>query len=125
MFSPVLYLIIIIIFFIMDLNMPNFRLNLLACSVMLGLTAEAVYANELEQLQEINVSGNIETINVKEKKVGETQITAKKLSKQQASDSRDLVRYETGISVVETGRTGASGYAVRGVDENRVGIMVD
>ncbi|WP_218832328.1 TonB-dependent receptor plug domain-containing protein, partial [Haemophilus haemolyticus] len=105
--------------------MPNFRLNLLACSVMLGLTAEAVYANELEQLQEINVSGNTETINVKEKKVGETQITAKKLSKQQASDSRDLVRYETGISVVETGRTGASGYAVRGVDENRVGIMVD
>ncbi|HHV6543439.1 TPA: TonB-dependent receptor domain-containing protein, partial [Haemophilus influenzae] len=42
-----------------------------------------------------------------------------------ASDSRDLVRYETGITVVETGRTGASGYAVRGVDENRVGIMVD
>ncbi|HHF4119642.1 TPA: TonB-dependent hemoglobin/transferrin/lactoferrin family receptor, partial [Haemophilus influenzae] len=38
---------------------------------------------------------------------------------------RDLVRYETGITVVETGRTGASGYAVRGVDENRVGIMVD
>ncbi|PRI56267.1 putative hemoglobin and hemoglobin-haptoglobin-binding protein 1 precursor [Haemophilus influenzae] len=27
--------------------------------------------------------------------------------------------------MVETGRTGASGYAVRGVDENRVGIMVD
>ncbi|MCK8911357.1 TonB-dependent receptor plug domain-containing protein, partial [Haemophilus influenzae] len=66
-----------------------------------------------------------ETINVKEKKVGETQISAKKLAKQQASDSRDLVRYETGITVVETGRTGASGYAVRGVDENRVGIMVD
>ena len=109
----------------MELNMTNFRLNLLAYSVMLGLTAGAVYANELEQLQEINVSGNTETINVKEKKVGETQITAKKLSKQQASDSRDLVRYETGISVVETGRTGASGYAVRGVDENRVGIMVD
>ncbi|HHF6825263.1 TPA: TonB-dependent receptor, partial [Haemophilus influenzae] len=54
-----------------------------------------------------------------------TQISAKKLAKQQASDSRDLVRYETGITVVETGRTGASGYAVRGVDENRVGIMVD
>lgn len=105
--------------------MTNFRLNLLTYSIMLGLTAGAVYANELEQLQEINVSGNTETINVKEKKVGETQITAKKLSKQQASDSRDLVRYETGITVVETGRTGASGYAVRGVDENRVGIMVD
>ncbi|HHF4851801.1 TPA: TonB-dependent receptor, partial [Haemophilus influenzae] len=75
--------------------------------------------------EQINVSGSTETINVKEKKVGETQISAKKLAKQQASDSRDLVRYETGITVVETGRTGASGYAVRGVDENRVGIMVD
>ncbi|HHF5653926.1 TPA: TonB-dependent receptor, partial [Haemophilus influenzae] len=78
-----------------------------------------------EQLEQINVSGSTETINVKEKKVGETQISAKKLAKQQASDSRDLVRYETGITVVETGRTGPSGYAVRGVDENRVGIMVD
>ncbi|HHF3576405.1 TPA: TonB-dependent hemoglobin/transferrin/lactoferrin family receptor, partial [Haemophilus influenzae] len=74
---------------------------------------------------QINVSGSSENINIKEKKVGETQISAKKLAKQQASDSRDLVRYETGITVVETGRTGASGYAVRGVDENRVGIMVD
>nr|WP_261790323.1 TonB-dependent hemoglobin/transferrin/lactoferrin family receptor [Haemophilus influenzae] len=73
----------------------------------------------------MNVSGSSENINIKEKKVGETQISAKKLAKQQASDSRDLVRYETGITVVETGRTGASGYAVRGVDENRVGIMVD
>ncbi|HHF0996179.1 TPA: TonB-dependent hemoglobin/transferrin/lactoferrin family receptor, partial [Haemophilus influenzae] len=81
--------------------------------------------NLSEQLEQINVSGSTETINVKEKKVGETQISAKKLAKQQASDSRDLVRYETGITVVETGRTGASGYAVRGVDENRVGIMVD
>ncbi|HHS0406573.1 TPA: TonB-dependent receptor domain-containing protein, partial [Haemophilus influenzae] len=75
--------------------------------------------------EQINVSGSSENINIKEKKVGETQISAKKLAKQQASDSRDLVRYETGITVVETGRTGASGYAVRGVDENRVGIMVD
>ncbi|HDR0771158.1 TPA: TonB-dependent receptor, partial [Pasteurella multocida] len=30
-----------------------------------------------------------------------------------------------GVTVVETGRFGASGYAVRGVDENRVGIMID
>ena len=82
-------------------------------------------SNVSEQLEQINVSGSSENINIKEKKVGETQISAKKLAKQQASDSRDLVRYETGITVVETGRTGTSGYAVRGVDENRVGIMVD
>ncbi|HDR0791114.1 TPA: TonB-dependent receptor, partial [Pasteurella multocida] len=48
-----------------------------------------------------------------------------RIRRQQMSDSRDLVRYETGVTVVETGRFGASGYAVRGVDENRVGIMID
>ncbi|XNK31496.1 TonB-dependent hemoglobin/transferrin/lactoferrin family receptor [Haemophilus influenzae] len=117
--------------------MTNFKFSLLACSIAFALNASTAYAaqptnqptnqnsNVSEQLEQINVSGSSENINVKEKKVGETQISAKKLAKQQASDSRDLVRYETGITVVETGRTGASGYAVRGVDENRVGIMVD
>ncbi|MCK9046534.1 TonB-dependent receptor [Haemophilus influenzae] len=113
--------------------MTNFKFSLLACSIAFALNASIAYAdqptnqnsNVSEQLEQINVSGSSENINVKEKKVGETQISAKKLAKQQASDSRDLVRYETGITVVETGRTGASGYAVRGVDENRVGIMVD
>ncbi|MCK9658937.1 hypothetical protein CH580_009620, partial [Haemophilus influenzae] len=70
-----------------------------AYSVMLGLTASVAYAeptnqptnqnsNASEQLEQINVLGNADTtINIKEKKVGETQISAKKLSKQQASDS--------------------------------------
>ncbi|MEX4476127.1 TonB-dependent receptor [Haemophilus influenzae] len=117
--------------------MTNFKFSLLACSIAFALNASTAYAaqptnqptnqnsNVSEQLEQINVSGSSENINIKEKKVGETQISAKKLAKQQASDSRDLVRYETGITVVETGRTGTSGYAVRGVDENRVGIMVD
>ncbi|HHE3551603.1 TPA: TonB-dependent hemoglobin/transferrin/lactoferrin family receptor, partial [Pasteurella multocida] len=48
-----------------------------------------------------------------------------RIRRQQMSDSRDLVRYETGVTVVEKGRFGASGYAIRGVDENRVGIMID
>ncbi len=65
----------------MGLNMTNFRLNLLAYSVMLGLTAGVAYAaqptnqptnqdgNVSEQLEQINVLGNADTtINIKEKK---------------------------------------------------------
>lgn len=42
--------------------MTNFRLNLLAYSVMLGLTASVAYADEptQQQLEEINVSGSTE-----------------------------------------------------------------
>lgn len=38
---------------------------------------------------------------------------------------RDLTRYDPGISVVEQGRGATSGYAMRGVDKNRVAIVVD
>lgn len=108
--------------------MHKFKPNYLTYSILATLTMSTAYAENSttqDQLNEIVVSGNTSEPNVQEKKVGETQITSHKLSKRQAADSRDLVRYETGITVVETGRTGSSGYAVRGVDENRVGIMVD
>ncbi|HHF5459280.1 TPA: TonB-dependent hemoglobin/transferrin/lactoferrin family receptor [Haemophilus influenzae] len=58
-------------------------------------------------------------------KIAETVKTASQLKRQQVQDSRDLVRYETGVTVVEAGRFGSSGYAIRGVDENRVAITVD
>ncbi|MDO5054076.1 MAG: TonB-dependent hemoglobin/transferrin/lactoferrin family receptor [Pasteurella oralis] len=108
----------------MQLNKQS-ALMLTALALSQPLLAEEI--EQVEQLDTIVVSGasGAEDINIQEKKVGETQISAQKISKQQVSDSRDLVRYETGITVVETGRTGASGYAVRGVDENRVGIMID
>ncbi|MEE3703876.1 TonB-dependent receptor, partial [Pasteurella multocida] len=71
------------------------------------------------------VSSQNDEIAIQDQKVGETRIGTERIRRQQMSDSRDLVRYETGVTVVETGRFGASGYAVRGVDENRVGIMID
>ncbi|WP_424410623.1 TonB-dependent hemoglobin/transferrin/lactoferrin family receptor [Pasteurella sp. PK-2025] len=78
-----------------------------------------------EALDTITVTSQQDEISVKEKKVGETVKTSSQLKRQQVQDSRDLVRYETGVSVVEAGRFGSSGYAIRGVDENRVAITVD
>lgn len=87
----------------------------------------ALYGNETATdgviLEGVTATDNVEQ--VKEKKVSETKITSDRLKKQQISDSKDLVKYETGITVVETGRMGSSGYAVRGVDENRVAITID
>ncbi|EIJ74844.1 TonB-dependent hemoglobin/transferrin/lactoferrin family receptor [Haemophilus haemolyticus] len=108
--------------------MTNFRLNLLAYSVMFGLTASVAYADEptQQQLEEINVSGSTEHNDPKTPpKIAETVKTSKKLEKEQAQDVKDLVRYETGITVVEAGRFGNSGFAVRGVEENRVAVQID
>ena len=108
--------------------MTNFRLNLLAYSVMLGLTASVAYADEpiQQQLEEINVSGSTEHSDPKTPpKIAETVKTAKSLEKQQAQNIKDIVKYETGVTVVEAGRFGNSGFTIRGVDENRVSINID
>ncbi len=76
-------------------------------------------------LETIYVNDNGQQHSIREQNIGEINKTAKTLAKQQVQDSRDLVRYETGVSVVESGRFGSSGYAIRGVDENRVAITVD
>lgn len=87
------------------------------------------YAEETQEvstaLDTIVVQGAYSEDNIQEQKIAEIQKTAQILAKQQVQDNRDLVRYETGITVVEAGRMGSSGYAIRGVDENRVAIVVD
>ncbi|HHV6876670.1 TPA: TonB-dependent hemoglobin/transferrin/lactoferrin family receptor, partial [Haemophilus influenzae] len=81
--------------------------------------------NASEQLEQINVLGSDNNNDNTPPKIAETVKTASQLKRQQVQDSRDLVRYETGVTVVEAGRFGSSGYAIRGVDENRVAITVD
>ncbi|HHF5623906.1 TPA: TonB-dependent hemoglobin/transferrin/lactoferrin family receptor, partial [Haemophilus influenzae] len=81
--------------------------------------------NVSEQLEQINVLGSDNHNDNTPPKIAETVKTAKKLEKEQAQDVKDLVRYETGITVVEAGRFGNSGFAVRGVDENRVAVQID
>ncbi len=92
----------------------------------LALSVTNVFADDVEALDTVDVVDNIfEDEDIQNKKIGETVKTAKTIEKQQISDTRDLVKYETGISVVEKGRMGSSGYAIRGVEENRVNIMID
>lgn len=47
------------------------------------------------------------------------------LSRSRVADERDLLRHETGVGVVEGGRSGSNGYSIRGVDGDRVSITVD
>jgi probable hemoglobin and hemoglobin-haptoglobin-binding protein 3 len=99
----------------------------LVCALSIGAMCELRAAETKDS--EVNLNAVEVTASPEDdpttKKVGETKKSAETLSKQQVSDSRDLVKYETGVTVVESGRFGASGYAIRGVDENRVAITID
>ena len=114
--------------------MRKFKPSYLSLSILTALSISSVTSAETsnqptEQLNEIVVSGdsngNGNAADKTPPKIAETVKTAKKLEKEQAQDVKDLVRYDTGITVVEAGRFGNSGFAVRGVEENRVAIQID
>lgn len=54
----------------------------------------------------------------------ETQ-SAADLSKNLVQDEHDLLRHELSVGVNESGRTGSNGFAIRGVDKDRVAVIVD
>ncbi|AQW81434.1 TonB-dependent hemoglobin/transferrin/lactoferrin receptor family protein [Campylobacter pinnipediorum subsp. pinnipediorum] len=106
--------------------MNKLRFSMVALLVLgfgVNLHAADISSNQVE-LDSVTVTGESEN-DPTQKKVGERVKSAKTLTKEQAQDTRDLVKYETGVSVVENGRFGASGYSIRGVDENRVAITID
>lgn len=95
--------------------------------LLMAQTSQA-YANEVAEEELLEVQLQADTVistAAATRPVGQTVVSDEQISRNMVADSRDLVRYETGVSVVETGRFGSSGYAIRGVDENRVAIMVD
>lgn len=106
--------------------MTNFKLNVVAYAALIGLSSQFAQAEETEVLNEVVVEGqNNVTESKAPPKIGETTKTAKKIEKEQSQSVKDLVRYETGVTLVEAGRFGNSGFTIRGVDENRVAINVD
>ncbi|MFC0819478.1 TonB-dependent hemoglobin/transferrin/lactoferrin family receptor [Moraxella marmotae] len=111
----------------------HFRYHALSVCILCAMQSMTAYADDSDdadalptvQLPTMQVIGVNPNNTPQKQSTSQISKSAKELSEQMVSDSRDLVRHETGVSVVETGRFGAGGYSVRGVDENRVAISID
>lgn len=103
----------------------NFSFKIITFVIAAALMLPHVQAagNDTENtkvLEEVNVIGTRQT-----QKLGEERKRRKTLDEQMVQDEYDLVRYDTGVTVVEGGRSGSNGFAIRGVDKDRVAINVD
>ncbi|MGX2957275.1 lactoferrin/transferrin family TonB-dependent receptor [Ursidibacter arcticus] len=87
-----------------------------------------VYA-EATQLGDVQVVGSKKKkANRKDNEItglGKITKNSDTINKEQVLNIRDLVRYDPGVAVVEQGRGASAGYSIRGVDKNRVALMVD
>lgn len=111
------------------------QLKLISFSVAMALASGHLYAQSNDATPNQNETQQLETIQVKGKRnqkrqnevtgLGKIAKTTDDINKELILNIRDLTRYDPGISVVEQGRGASSGYAMRGVDKNRVAMLVD
>lgn len=87
--------------------------------------APAASPDTYDQLERIIVSATLAAQAVKDVAAETTVLLREDMDRRLNQDLRDLVRYEPGVSVTGGGRFGISGFAIRGLDGNRVRIEVD
>lgn len=95
---------------------------LLALSVSALMYQAAADVQTVSQLESIKVtSDKVKT----QGKLGERVLGKRQLAEENIQNAQDLVRYNTEVDVAEVGRYGNKGFAVRGVDGNRVAMNID
>ncbi|VEG13868.1 hypothetical protein [Moraxella cuniculi] len=94
-------------------NHSNKYLLSILVPVLMAQISQA-YAEEVKQQPALHVqlpTGVVSTKKTLKRPVGQTVINDRQIARNMIADSRDLVKYQTGITVVEAGRFGSSGYA--------------
>ncbi|MET4696494.1 TonB-dependent hemoglobin/transferrin/lactoferrin family receptor [Endozoicomonas lisbonensis] len=106
-----------------------FNRNRLAIAVMAAtsamVNAEQLPAAQPTMMQQVTVTATRTEKVVKDVAGSVTVIDEEQLESNLVRDIKDMVRYEPGVVVRNDGRTGNKGFNIRGIDENRIKIMID
>lgn len=90
------------------------------------LFASAAERDDVTQLETIRIKGEKTAELPDVTGLGTLHKSSEDLAQQQVMGIRDLIRHDPGIAVNESGGRGtSSGYAIRGVDKERVALQVD
>lgn len=110
-----------------DFMIKKHTLHLLVLAALSALTQQATAQEKTQNNEAVIDSVTVVGKSRADKQSNITTIRKGRLglSKEQVNDIRDLTRYDPGISVNEQGQGGSAGYSIRGVDRNRVSVVVD
>ncbi|WP_196221295.1 TonB-dependent hemoglobin/transferrin/lactoferrin family receptor [Sansalvadorimonas verongulae] len=102
----------------------NFRPTLLAVSVM-ATTAAWAAETPTTMLDQVTVTATRTEKQIKDVAGSVSVKDSEQLDREMARNIKDMMRYEPGIEVGTNQRGGSEGFNIRGMDANRVKIMVD
>ncbi|HHS0618688.1 TPA: TonB-dependent hemoglobin/transferrin/lactoferrin family receptor [Neisseria meningitidis] len=103
-------------------------LQMLPIAALVGsIFGNPVFAADEAATETTPVKAEVKAVRVKGKHNASTtveRVKAKTIQEQMIRDTRDLVRYSPDVGVSDDGRR-MKGFAMRGVEDNRVGISID
>lgn len=113
------------------MNTPKSRLALAVIAATASLAQSNVVVAEDKTtyqptlMDQVTVTATRSEKQLKDVAASVTVVDEEQIEKELVTDIKDLVKYEPGVNVGSDGRTGSEGYNIRGMDGNRVKIMVD
>lgn len=102
---------------------PKFYRQLLAVCVA-SLMSAFSYGQDSTEVTEVLPTIEVQAVEAEQPKTNVEQKTAKTIQQEMIRDTRDLVRYSPDVGISDSGRK-QKGFAMRGVEGNRVGISID
>ncbi|MDG6881903.1 Transferrin-binding protein 1 precursor [Phocoenobacter uteri] len=107
--------------------MKQHTFQLTTVAFLVSIFSGSVLAEQATELNDVYIKGS-KKVHRKTTEItglGKIVKNSNTINKEQVLDIRDLTRYDPGISVVEQGQGASTGYSIRGLDKNRVGLAVD
>ncbi len=100
--------------------MTSLSKNPLSLAILAVFFAPNVWAADVVTTDDVNVTAT----EITDKAPSSTTVGHKRIAREMIRDMRDLTRYEQDLGLQEEGRFN-KGFTMRGVEGNRVGILVD
>ncbi len=99
--------------------------SLVQAGIVLAEESQKINENQPTLMGQITVTASRIEKQLKDVAGSVAVIDDEQIENELARNIQDLVRYEPGVSVGSNGRTGAEGFNIRGMEGNRVKVMVD
>ncbi len=101
-----------------------YKKSLLSASIILAL-ANTAQAQESSQFKEVVVSATRTEQNITDVSASVESVSAKDINRTLSKNLYDAVKYTPGVEATTAGRFGISGFNIRGMDGDRVKIVID
>ena len=112
----------------MNTQKSRLALAVIAATASLAQSNIVVAADNSYQptlMNQVTVTATRSEKQLKDVAASVTVVDEEQMEKELVTDIKDLARFEPGVNVGSDGRSGSEGFNIRGMDGNRVKIMVD